>query len=387
MIVGITYLLTTLVVVWAITVGLQTLAAIFPYRCPRPHHPPVSTVIVVPAHNEELGISRCLRSVHASIGERTRVLVIADNCTDRTADLARAGGAEVIERHDMRNMGKPFALQFALEQLRRDPPEVVVFVDADGIVGGGSLTEMAAMAHASRRPVQALNLVDRKRSARALAAFSVLGNRFHNLVRPLGNLKLGLPCLLMGSGMAIPWPAIERVGRISAGLGEDKQLGVDLAIAGWPPRFFPLTKISSRTPTQVRDYLAQRKRWEQGHLVTAARAIPRLLATGLVSGRMGLLTLAAELFVPPVAVIVLTWMLATFFALMIPVAHGALGGLALAALAFVVSLGVSWWVFCRRLPLRTLALAPLFVLRKLPMYLAMVAKGRQNTWVRSERGP
>ena len=387
---GLAYFTAAIVTLWALTVCLQTLAALLPVRLRTPSGPSVNTVVVIPAHNEELCISRCLKSVRHATDANTRVLVVADNCIDRTAALAAAEGAEVVERHEMAAMGKPYALQFAVEHLREDPPDVVVFVDADGVVGGRGLSALATAAHAWGRPAQALNLVDRRLSPNPLAIFSVFGNRFHNLVRPLGNRKLGLPCLLNGSGMAIPWPGLAQVGIRAGSLGEDKQLGVDLAIAGWPPRFFPLTKVSSRTPTQPRDYLQQRQRWEQGHLATAARCIPRLLFSFVTRGRLGLLWLAAELFVPPLAVVAAMFVLATGLSAATFITTGATGPILmilLTVILFLISMGVTWSVFCRRLPLRALLTAPIHVARKLPIYLTMITKGPQSSWLHSERGP
>jgi cellulose synthase/poly-beta-1,6-N-acetylglucosamine synthase-like glycosyltransferase len=91
-----------------------------------------ATVVLVPAHNEALGIRETIKSISRELAPGDRVLVVADNCTDPTALIARESGAEVAERSDPMRQGKGYALQAGLVQLAAgQPPEIVVVVDAD----------------------------------------------------------------------------------------------------------------------------------------------------------------------------------------------------------------------------------------------------------------
>ena len=74
-----------------------------------------SLVVIIPAHNEESGIAATLRSLQKS-GEAA-IVVIADNCRDRTAEIAHAHGVRVIERTHALEKGKPYALSYALDIL------------------------------------------------------------------------------------------------------------------------------------------------------------------------------------------------------------------------------------------------------------------------------
>ena len=96
-------------------------------------------VVVIPAHNEADSITPTLENVRGQLREQDRMLVVADNCTDKTAEIARAHGADVIERHDASRRGKGYALHFALDHLRAEPPEIVVFTDADCMFSPGAL--------------------------------------------------------------------------------------------------------------------------------------------------------------------------------------------------------------------------------------------------------
>src|SRR5437667_11741433 len=88
-------------------------------------------LFLVPAHNEELLIQSCLGSLTrlAYPAERFNILVIADNCTDRTAELTRRAGVRCLERIDPSRRGKPYAIAWAVAQLQLVALDAVVIVD------------------------------------------------------------------------------------------------------------------------------------------------------------------------------------------------------------------------------------------------------------------
>ncbi|HEY6564254.1 MAG TPA: glycosyltransferase family 2 protein [Pirellulaceae bacterium] len=376
-------LLPTLVVL------LQVVGSLLPKALSYPDQSEVepATVVLIPAHNEGRGAAKTVRSARNASGPRTRILVVADNCQDDTADQARSAGAEVIERHDLSRRGKAYALGFGVDHLRAHPPEVVVVIDADSSVGG-RIDRLASVARATGRPVQSLNLIDRRRTGDPHAVVQTLGNRFHNLVRPLGSAKLGWPCLLMGSGMAFPWQAIEAVGLENDSLGEDKQLGIDMTLAGFAPLFYPYTKVASYVPERYEAYLGQRTRWEHGHLLVAA-SIPKLLAAAWRRRSWQPLGIALDLCVPPIALQCLIWVTAMALAvaawIRFQVWTPVVALLVIAAFQFLAFL-VTWLNFSRRrVPNRDIFAVPGYILRKLPIYLRLITKGPQRVWLRSER--
>src|SRR5580658_4754907 len=90
-------------------------------------------VIVIPAHDEEMGIARTVKSLLSADypHDRRRVLVVADNCTDDTADRARSAGANVLVRNEPSKRGKGYALAAAFENVLQDEnADAVVVVDA-----------------------------------------------------------------------------------------------------------------------------------------------------------------------------------------------------------------------------------------------------------------
>jgi hypothetical protein len=237
--------------------------------------------------------------------------------------------------------------------------------------------------------VQALDLMKAPRGASALIEVAEFAWLVKNLVRPLGFHRLGLPCQLMGTGMAFPWRTIRAATLASGHIVEDLKLGLDLARAGTPPLFCQEALVVSYFPADEEDARAQRTRWEHGHLATIAGEAPRLLRAGLSGRNAGLLALALDLSVPPLAL--LTLIVAALCALCALYAL-ATSGFALLALAVSISLmlgvavGLAWLRFgSGALPLGRLPLVLAYALRKIPLYLGFVVR-RQVEWVRSRRG-
>ena len=164
-----------------------------------------SAVIVIPAHDEAMVIGRTLQSLKPALAENMRILVVADNCTDDTAQLARDGGVEVVERNDAQNRGKGFALAFAAEHLAAAPPAVFVVLDADCSMDAASLRNLVSAAAVSGRPSQAINLLRPNRRFTPLVQLSSFGFMLKNLVRQRGLQRLAGRVHLTGTGMAMPF--------------------------------------------------------------------------------------------------------------------------------------------------------------------------------------
>jgi len=347
------------------------------------------TAVIIPAHDEAAVIEPTLQALRAVSPPDTRVLVIADNCSDATAELARRSGVEVIERVDRERRGKGFALAFARDHLAEvaEPPEVVVVLDADCRLASGSLERLAGVCLASGRPAQARNLLGSPPEASPLVQISCFAFMLKNLVRARGLQRMSGAVTLMGTGMAFPWALFSALPLASGHLAEDMELGVDLIRQGQGAVLVSAARVTS-PPAAEGDTLEQRKRWEHGFLSVALRQALPLLAEGLGRGRPALLALGLDLLVPPLALmaagIVGVWVVLAAF-----VAAGAssaplwaLTGIAGIAGALVLA---AWAVYGRQL-LRPAALLrlPLYVMWKLPLYLRFIT-GRESRWVRTRR--
>jgi cellulose synthase/poly-beta-1,6-N-acetylglucosamine synthase-like glycosyltransferase len=369
--------------------AVEALASLLPTRRPRTtgNRPPCA--VLIPAHNEAAGIMATVRNVRDQLVPGDRILVVADNCSDATATIAIEAGAEAIERTDPERRGKGFALDFGLRRLEKFPPEVVVIVDADCLLGTGALDCLVRQAAGTGRPAQGIYLIGTGREVdprRRLSAFAVL---LKNEIRPRGLDRLGMPCLLTGTGMAFPWSVVGAANLGTGDIVEDMKLGADLALAGYLPRLCPAARLSGAAAPDRGAAVKQRTRWEHGHVHTILTQSPRLLAAGLMRARTGLVGLGLELAVPPLSLLIVGWLFLFVVCLIWwQLADGSWAPWVTLVGAAVLSGGavfLGWVKFGRgMLPPTTLLAAPLYVAWKLPIYLKMLV-AREKAWNRTER--
>jgi glycosyltransferase involved in cell wall biosynthesis len=346
------------------------------------------TAIVMPAHNEASVIVHALRSIVPQLLKTDRLIVVADNCTDDTAVIAAAEGAETIARADPTRRGKGYALDFGIRHLEADAPDVVIIIDADCHVMPGAIDRLARVCLKSARPVQALYLMFAPEGAAFMTRIGEFAWTVKNHVRPLGLHHLGLPCQLMGTGMAFPWSRIRTATLATGHIVEDLKLGVELARGGAPPLFCPQALVKSPFPSSDEGIQSQRARWEHGYLSVILSDAPRMFWTAIVSGNLQLIALAADLCVPPLALLALQVAIVWFVNVIFCLLTGKLIPLALSSIAaalLAASVLLSWQFFGRRIiSLGDLALAGVYALRKIPLYARFLVS-RQISWVRSKR--
>jgi len=352
------------------------------------HEQRPTTAILMPAHDEATGIAAAIDAIVPQLRGGDRLLVVADNCSDRTAAIAAERGAEVSERHDPERRGKGYALDHGVRHLAAAPPAVVIVVDADCAVAAGSVDLLARESMRRRRPVQALYLMLAPPGAGLKQRMAEFAWAVRNQVRPLGWQRLGGPCQLMGTGMAFPWATIATASLASASIVEDMQLGLDLAAAGSPPSYCAAARVTSGFPAQASAAVEQRTRWEHGHLaMIVSRGLP-MLWSGIVMKNMALLAMALDLCVPPLASLVLALLGVVAASAVLAAVGGsalplvlALGELVVLALA----VGAAWVQVGRRsVSLGELAWAPIYALAKIPIYIRLFT-ARQLRWVRTRR--
>jgi cellulose synthase/poly-beta-1,6-N-acetylglucosamine synthase-like glycosyltransferase len=354
---------------------------------PDGRHPRVA--VLVPAHDEALVIGETLRRVREQLASGDRLLVVADNCSDDTAKLSTEAGAEVVERFDARRRGKGYALDFGVNALQADPPEVLVIVDADCDVGPGAIERIARVSHDSGRPVQALYLMRAPSSAGIGRKVSELAWLVKNYVRPLGGHRIGMPCQLMGTGMAFRWESVHAASLATGHLAEDVLFGINLARAGTPPLFCPDALVTSEFAASETGARSQRQRWEHGNLGLIVSHAPRLFALGVSRRDAQLIGLALDLAVPPLAL--LTLAVAVVVLVSAVVAYLSMGAKPLVVSAavmasLVTAVLLSWARYGRGIvSLGQLAFAPIYALRKIPVYVGFLTR-RQVEWVRTRRG-
>lgn len=348
-----------------------------------------TAVVIVPAHDEQRIIDHTLRSLTAAASESVRILVVADNCSDSTAEIARSYGVAVTERFDGARRGKGFALDHARIELRACPPDCVVVVDADCTIDGASLTALIDNCLASGRPGQAIYLLQPDRDAPPLVQISNFAFFLKNSVRQRGLQRLAGRVHLTGTGMAFPWAVFDSAPLATASIVEDLQLGIHLSEGGHLPQLVPHATVWSAAAGEA-ETMVQRRRWEGGFLATAFRAAPGVLLRSVRRGDLRGVWAALDLFVPPVALLVIGNVFTVLAGAALRMA-GLVGSLPLmmtatsfAAVGAAVMLA---WVKGGRpfLSFRALMRAPVYVIRKLALYGRLLRHGAPVEWQRTGR--
>lgn len=199
---------------------------------------------------------------------------------------------------------------------------------------------------------------------------------------------MGLPCQLMGTGMAIPWVAIRRINLATGNVVEDVKMGLDLAVVGYAPRYCPEARVESDFPATERGFAIQRQRWESGSVAMIVTIVPGLFLRGLAGLNVPLLAMATDLMVPPLMMLLAGLFLGLFASVILTI----LGGATFPAIVFcgsllilIFALVVAWARFGRdTITPRDLLALPGIIFWKLVLYRAMW-RGRRSGWVRTDR--
>ncbi|WP_262561838.1 glycosyltransferase family 2 protein [Acaryochloris sp. CCMEE 5410] len=349
---------------------------------------PLSLNILVPAHNEADKIRSTLDGLLGQVAEASQIIVIADNCSDQTATIARSCGVTVLEREDVRYRGKGYALDFAVKHMQETPPEVVVIVDADCQLRPGTIARLAQQVVEQQRPIQATYLMDVGAERGITDRISIFAIKVRNWVRSVGITQLGYPCVLAGSGMAFPWTILQQAPLAGSKCVDDMQLTIDLAIAGHTPTYITTGRVIGRL-MQNQAAQSQRSRWEHGHLEVILTQVPHLLREAWQQKRLDLVMLALDLSVPPLSLLVLLWLLAfslsgLFWGLGF-VSWLPLMVLILLGTCLSLALGSAWFSVGRQdLPVSTLFSIPVYLLWKVPIYFKFFVQP-QTRWLKTER--
>lgn len=340
--------------------------------------------VVVPSHNEERNIARCVASLFAAARPELdlTIAVIADNCTDCTAQRAREAGARVLERHNDRERGKGYALDFAFQQLITENHQAFLVIDADSEV---SLNLLAAMADAFRAGVDAAqcryivrNSADSVRTRLmnvALYAFNVL--------RPRGRERLGLSAGIYGNGFALSADTLRAVPYTAASVVEDLEYHLALARARRRVRFIDEAAVYGDMPVSGPGVKTQRARWEGGRLRMMFEKAP-VLFSEVLRGRFTLLEPCLDLLLLPLAFHVVLLLLAAATPFWFARDLG-LAGLAVVLIHLFAAIYVGGGTLKDA---AVLLAAPFYIVWKILLIPRLVRTSRSGAaWVRTERAP
>jgi cellulose synthase/poly-beta-1,6-N-acetylglucosamine synthase-like glycosyltransferase len=345
--------------------------------------------VLIPAYNESSGLLPTITDVQKQLLPGERLLVVADNCTDDTASVAFAAGAEVAERHDTSKRGKGYALEFGVRHLASNPPEIVIVIDADCRLAESTIGRLALTCGLARRPVQALYLMSAPDGLQINHRIAEFAWRVKNWIRPLGLNAMGWPCQLMGTGMAFPWDVIRNADLAHGWIVEDLKLGLDLAEAGHPPLFCSTACVTSQFASSIEGSATQRERWEHGHISTILTCAPQLLCRSIARRNWPLLALTFDLMVPPLSLlaVLLTGMLAITGLIAIASFSSVAFGISTVNLfVFLLTVFFAWLKFGREiLPSSSVLSIAGYAFGKLGLYLRVLSNKIDPLWTRTDR--
>jgi 1,2-diacylglycerol 3-beta-glucosyltransferase len=356
---------------------------------PAPTPPKLRFDLIVPAYNEAHAIASTVANLLQIDWPRDhyRILVVADNCTDATAAIASAAGATVLERHDLTQRGKGYALQFAFQRSYEDgKADAVVVIDADSLVSPNLLQALAARIEQGAHAVQAdhgvLNAGGAWRTR--LLAIAIAAN---HIVRSRARERARLSCGIRGNGWCVTHALLQRVPYNAFSLAEDLEFGIALGLNGYRVYYAGEAHASQEMVADARIARKQRQRWEHGrfHLIRT-RTLP-LLRAALGRRSAVCLDLALDLIVLPLSYIALNvgalLLISVLAAWWNPAFH-AWVWLSLACAATLVIYVTRGWQLSGTgaRGLLDLAGSPFFVVWKV---ILMLERRRSAEWVRTDR--
>ncbi len=361
---------------------------VFRKNTPGANSPPLKMGVLVPAHNEEAGIRNTVKSILSGNypADYLQVMVIADNCTDATAEEARRAGALVFERNNPEHPGKGQALDWFLSENKDQYRllEAITIIDADVKIDAQCLREISnSLSCTGVQVVQGYNGVSNPRDGWRPGLCDAAFNVFNHL-RVAGLERLSGTAVLKGLGMGFRTEILSEYGWPAHSIVEDREFTLILLKDDIHVHYNPDAVVRSEMVITGNQASSQRSRWEGGGFSLARQMSPMLLRLWLRRFESKFLLSFFELVVPPLALMVL-WALLS-------------AGLSIFIVQKLVWLSILQWLVLvlyvlsgqvqRRAPLSTwmyLLTAPLYLCWKLPIYLKMLLGRSSTRWSRTSR--
>jgi cellulose synthase/poly-beta-1,6-N-acetylglucosamine synthase-like glycosyltransferase len=247
--------------------------------------PQKTFAVIVAAHNEKAVIGQLIDNLKTLEypKELYDIYVIADNCIDDTAAIARKAGAIVCERTHPTLKGKGFALEWMFAKLftLEKTYDAVAIFDADNLVHPRFLLEMNNRLCKGDKLIQgyldAKNPYDTWVSGTFAIAFWVMDHIWH-----LAKTNIGLSSVLGGTGMCIATDVLKRHGWGATCLTEDMEFTMKSLVEGIKTTWAHDAIVYDEKPLTFKQSWDQRRRWAQGQFDVAHRFIPKMIKAGIM---------------------------------------------------------------------------------------------------------
>ncbi len=347
--------------------------------------------VLVPAHDEELLISGLCENLDALDYPKDlyRVFVVADNCTDNTAERCRAYPVDLLIRQDLTKTGKGHAIAWALQQMPLDSFDAVFIIDADTLVDKNVLTELGRLLDRGEQAIQCCNSIG-NRDESWFTRMLFVSRTINNLLYHHAKYKLGLSSHLMGTGMCFTTALLKKKGWTAFTIGEDWEYSTRLAEEGVRIAFAKDAVVRHQESRSLNQATSQRLRWSRGRFYVSAKFGTKLFWRGLSRRDPVLLDASLPLIFPNYSLLANLTCLNLGLCLLLPPGLFKLSALVLTcglimgqAALFIagVCLAGSWATTCK-----ALLYAPLFLSWKFLIdILSVTGLYSGKTWVRTKR--
>ena len=224
---------------------------------------------IIPAHNEEMVVSNLIESLKNQTYDKNLydIYVIADNCTDNTANVARRAGAIVLERFDPAHKTKGYALQWLLKQKIEENADYDAFFvfDADNIVDKDFILNMNKKLCQGEDVVQGYRDIKNPTDNWITAGYALFYWTMHRLYH-LARYNVGLSTLLNGTGFMVRFDVVKPDGWQTETLTEDIEFSLKRIIKGKKLGWATDAIVYDEQPTSFKQSWSQRSRWTVGHM-------------------------------------------------------------------------------------------------------------------------
>lgn len=347
--------------------------------------------IIVPAHNEELLIEKfceCMKTIDYEM-ELFDIFIIADNCTDNTADIASTFKFNVLTRHDKSKIGKGYALEWAIERINLDDYDSILVLDADTTVKDTILNELNIMLNNGEHAIQCyIDVPNRDESW--FTRIIYLSRIINDLLYHSAKYKLYLSSYLMGTGMCFSTSLLKKMKWSAFTLSEDWEYYAKLIEKGYKVAFSSSAIIYQQESSNLKQATSQRLRWASGRFYVVKNLGLKLFTTGLKNRNLQMFDASLALLLPnwslQINLILLSLIMCVpivdtrpgFYMLLISI-----------VLIFTQGVIVLLGIYLTKKPLtvfKAVLLAPVFLVWKLMIDILCITKiYKGKEWIRTKR--
>ena len=346
--------------------------------------------IIVPAHNEEIFLQRLLSSlIDLDYPSKLyNIIVIADNCSDKTAAIAAEFDVNILVRNDTERTGKGHAIRYALDNMSMNRYDAVLIVDADSTVSNDALLHLDQTIKEDGKIIQCYNGVANQNDSwftRLLDVARTIGNEICEPAKK----KLGLTSHLQGNGMCFHRDIIQKYGWNAFSIGEDWEYYAMVVTEGERIIFQKYARIYHQESVTLKQATSQRMRWSGGRFAIIFQYGFRLFFNGLFEIDFKKIDASFPLIFPNPSLginITLLGLVATFF---LPLSMGrylfVLWFFLLAFMQFLLFLVAIMYTDNKLKNFLSLFVAPLFLVWKMCIDIFSVLGMGKKKWVRTQR--